>query len=90
MADKQAEAAAVFEIIGKTWTEEELMAEGEAVYNQSCASCHQANGQGIPPAFPSLVGQGLTVGPIAGHADIVLNGKAGTAMQAFEIGRAHV
>ncbi|MBV1878558.1 MAG: cytochrome c oxidase subunit II [Pseudomonadales bacterium] len=83
LAEKQAEAAEVFNTIGKTWTEAELMAEGEAVYNQSCASCHQANGQGLPPAFPALAGQGLSVGPIAEHIDIVLNGKAGTAMQAF-------
>ena len=83
LAEKQAEAAEIFNTIGKTWTEEELMAEGESVYNQTCASCHQPNGQGIPPAFPSLVGQGLTVGPISDHIDMVLNGKAGTAMQAF-------
>ena len=62
---------------------DELMEEGERVYLRNCASCHQANGQGIPPAFPSLVGQGLAVGPIQEHIDIILYGKAGTAMQAF-------
>ena len=45
---------------------------------------HKKNGQGLPPAFPSLVGQGLAVGPMADHLDIVLNGKAGTAMQSFK------
>ncbi|MCB1646585.1 MAG: cytochrome c oxidase subunit II [Pseudomonadales bacterium] len=83
LAEKQAEAAAVYEIVGKEWTQDELMAEGEAVYNRVCAACHQANGQGLPPAFPSLVGSPLITGPIEGHLDIVLNGKAGTAMQAF-------
>lgn len=29
---------------------------GEAVYQSNCASCHQANGQGIPSAFPPLAG----------------------------------
>ena len=29
---------------------------GEATYQANCASCHQANGQGIPSAFPPLVG----------------------------------
>ncbi|WP_245588643.1 c-type cytochrome [Deinococcus pimensis] len=29
---------------------------GETVYNQSCASCHQSNGQGVPGVFPPLVG----------------------------------
>lgn len=83
LLEQQAEAAKVFEIVGKQWTDEELMAEGESVYLQTCASCHQPNGMGLPPAFPSLVGQGLSVGPIEAHIDIVLNGKPGTAMQAF-------
>jgi cytochrome c oxidase subunit II len=61
----------------------ELMETGEQVYAQACQSCHQANGQGIPPAFPSLVGQGLAIGPVDAHIDIVVNGKAGSAMQAF-------
>lgn len=83
LAEKQEEARIAYETVGKQWTQEELMAEGEKVYARNCATCHQANGQGIPPAFPSLVGQGLSIGPIADHADIILNGKAGTAMQAF-------
>jgi len=62
---------------------DELVERGKEVYGTYCVACHQANGQGIPPAFPSLVGAPLTTGPIEGHVDIVLNGKAGTAMQAF-------
>ncbi len=81
--EKQEEAAAVFETVGKTWTMDELMAKGEDVYMQHCAACHQPNGMGLPPAFPSLVGEGLSVGDMDGHIDIVINGKAGTAMQAF-------
>jgi cytochrome c oxidase subunit 2 len=84
MAGKQADALAVYETVGKEWTQEELMVKGEEVYNRVCAACHQVNGQGIPPAFPSLVGQGLAVGPIDAHLDIVLNGKAGSAMQSFK------
>jgi cytochrome c oxidase subunit 2 len=83
VAMKQDEARRVYETVGKTWTMAELMETGEKVYQQNCLTCHQANGQGIPPAFPSLVGQGLSIGPIADHIDIVINGKAGTAMQAF-------
>ncbi len=29
---------------------------GKAVYAQVCASCHQPNGLGLPPAFPPLAG----------------------------------
>jgi cytochrome c oxidase subunit 2 len=83
MAEKQQEAEEVFAIVGKEWTMDELMEEGERVYLRNCASCHQPNGQGLPPAFPSLVGQGISVGPIQEHIDIILYGKAGTAMQAF-------
>ena len=83
MLEKQEEARVVYETVGKEWTMEELMAEGEKVYAQNCVTCHQVNGQGIPPAFPSLVGVGLSVGPMQEHVDIVMHGKAGTAMQAF-------
>lgn len=83
VAEQQDAARAVFETVGKTWTMDELMARGEEVYMRNCVACHQPNGQGIPPAFPSLVGQGVSVGPIENHIEIVLNGKTGTAMQAF-------
>ncbi|MEM6427945.1 MAG: cytochrome c [Deinococcota bacterium] len=42
----------------------EIMASlpsGETVFNNNCASCHQANGQGITGAFPSLVGHAPTL-----------------------------
>jgi len=69
--------------LSKTFTHEELMAEGEKVYNTFCASCHMPNGQGVPPVFPSLVGSPIATGPREAHLDIIINGKAGTAMQAF-------
>ena len=28
--------------------------KGKAIYNKTCVACHQANGQGIPNAFPPL------------------------------------
>nr|WP_095506522.1 cytochrome c oxidase subunit II [Paraferrimonas sedimenticola] len=64
-------------------TMEALMAKGEQVYMSQCVACHQPNGQGMPPAFPSLVGSPLIKGDIKDHIDIVLNGKAGTGMMAF-------
>ena len=59
------------------------MAEGEAAYTTYCATCHLPNGQGIPPAFPSLVGSPITQGSVEEHLELILNGKPGTAMQAF-------
>lgn len=81
---KKAAAAAAAEASGKTLTKDELMAAGEKVYGTVCAACHQANGQGVPGVFKPLAGSPIAKGgPIADHINIVLNGKAGTAMQAF-------
>ena len=75
-----AEAAAG---VDKTWTKDDLMKRGEQVYNTSCAACHQPTGTGVPGVFPGLVNSKITIGPAADHINIVVNGKAGTAMQAF-------
>lgn len=68
----------------RLWTMQELMKKGEETYGRICAACHQVTGLGLPPTFPALKGSKLTTGPIGDHAEIVLNGKAGTAMQAFK------
>ena len=49
--DEQVVAAqARREALSKTFTADEFMIEGKIVYSSFCASCHQPNGQGIPPA----------------------------------------
>lgn len=83
VATKKEEAAASAAGDNKTFTMEELMAKGEEVYATACAACHQANGQGVPGAFPALAGSKMATEDMAGHIDIVVNGKAGTAMGAF-------
>ena len=60
-----------------------LMEQGKADYEKHCAACHQANGAGIPPVFPGLAGSAIALGDVNAHIEIVLNGKAGTAMAAF-------
>ncbi len=82
-ADQVQAAAERKQILSKTFTPEELMEEGEKVYNTFCASCHMANGKGVPPVFPALDGSAIATGPVEAHLDIIINGKAGTAMQAF-------
>jgi cytochrome c oxidase subunit 2 len=76
-------AAAAEASMDKDWTMEELMEKGQASYNTKCASCHQITGKGLPPAFPGLAGSAIAIGPIEAHLDIVLNGKQGTAMVAW-------
>jgi cytochrome c oxidase, subunit II len=82
-AEKQAAAAAIAEMANQDWTLEQLVAEGQTVYTTFCVACHQANGQGLPPAFPALTGSPITTGPIEEHINIVLNGRPGTAMAAY-------
>lgn len=69
--------------VDREWSTDELMAKGEQVYNTNCAACHQANGQGLAPAFPAIAGSPIATGAADAHIDLVLNGKAGTAMAAF-------
>lgn len=89
---KKAELAAAAAGADKTWSKDELLAKGKDVYEAQCAVCHQPDGQGMPPAFPALSGSKIVVGPLLSaegkllkdsHVDRVLNGKEGTAMQAF-------
>lgn len=75
---QQAQAA-----LNQTLSQPELMTLGEQVYLARCAACHQPNGMGLPGVFPGLVKSPITVGKVGAHIDIVVNGKPGTAMQAF-------
>ena len=60
---------------GAKMSKDDLMKQGEKVYQANCLACHQANGQGLPPNFPSLVGSKVIKGPIAEHIKQTLNGK---------------
>ncbi|HEX6734212.1 MAG TPA: cytochrome c oxidase subunit II [Azonexus sp.] len=76
----------------RAWSRDELVAEGKKTYDKVCVACHQADGQGLAPAFPPLAASKVVNGPLldmngkvipGSHVDRVMNGKAGTAMQAF-------
>ncbi len=79
---KQKEMAAKADDPSKTWTIDELKQRGEKVYSANCAACHQANGKGLPGAFPALDGSAIVVGPKAEQVKILLNGK--NAMPAWK------
>lgn len=77
----------------RTWSKDELMAQGKTVYEKICATCHQPDGKGIPGAFPAIAGSKVVNQALFGpdgkpakdsHLDRVMNGKPGTAMQAFK------
>ena len=83
VAEQQGAAAADAAAATQTLSMDELMARGESVYNTNCAACHQVNGEGIPGVFKPIAGSPVAIGDAATHIDVVVNGVAGTAMQAF-------
>jgi cytochrome c oxidase subunit 2 len=83
LATRKEEAVKERELMSQIFTMEQSMERGKSVYEKACASCHQPNGEGIPGAFPALKGSALAMGPMEGHLDIVVHGKAGSAMAAF-------
>ncbi len=52
-------------------------ASGSAVYADKCSSCHQANGAGLPGAFPPLAKNPVVTGDVGKLSKIVLNGLNG-------------
>lgn len=54
---------------------------GAELYRTSCASCHQANGQGVPHIFPPLAGDPVvTAQDPTDHIRIVLFGAKGSTI----------
>jgi len=84
VAEQKKQLAAAAEEPNKVWALAELKARGEKVFSANCVACHQANGKGLPGAFPALDGSKVVNGPKAAHLDIVVNGsKKNPAMVAF-------
>jgi len=75
--------AAERELLAMNMDMAELMATGERVYQGWCVACHQASGNGLPGIFPAIRGSQLVLNDRRAHIDIIVNGKPGTAMQAF-------
>lgn len=82
-AEQKKALAAAADDPNKEWTQDELVARGQQVYANFCVACHQANGKGLPGAFPALDGAPHVLGPKEEQAKIVLNGVPGTGMVAF-------
>jgi cytochrome c oxidase subunit 2 len=80
VGEQKKKLAAAAEDPNKKWELAELRARGEKVYAANCVACHQANGKGVPGAFPALEGSKVVTGPKAAQIALVLNGKPGTAM----------
>ncbi len=50
---------------------------GQAVFGRTCTTCHQANGQGLPGAFPPLAKSPYATGSKDKLIRLVLNGLTG-------------
>jgi cytochrome c oxidase cbb3-type subunit 2 len=52
--------------------------KGQSLYTAYCSACHQANGEGLPGAFPPLKGSGVvTKDDATKHINVVLDGLQG-------------
>jgi cytochrome c oxidase subunit 2 len=74
VGEQKKRLASAADDVNKTWDIKDLTARGEKVYTANCAACHQANGKGLPPAFPALDGSKVATGPKLAHISTVLNG----------------
>ncbi|MCF7980477.1 MAG: cytochrome c oxidase subunit II [Pseudomonadales bacterium] len=83
VASRKTAAAQENELKGKELSKDELMERGGKTYATFCAACHNLEGTGTPPVFPALKGSAIALGDKNAHINLVLNGKAGTAMAAF-------
>ncbi len=82
--EQKKRVAAAAEDPKRQWDLKDLAARGEKLYAANCAACHQANGKGVPGAFPALDGSKVVNGPEADQIALVLNGKDGTLMAPFK------
>ena len=81
MAAKQSAAAADAALAAQELSFDELYARGEDVYNASCLACHGAKGEG--GLGNAIAGSTIATGGLDAHLSVIVNGVAGSAMQAF-------
>jgi len=82
--DQLKELASKADDPNKEWTQAELQARGEKIYAANCAACHQAQGQGLPGAFPALAGDKVVLGPQDAQINVLLNGQNGGKMPSWK------
>jgi cytochrome c oxidase subunit II len=59
----------------REWSDAELIAQGETIYKNNCASCHMDNGAGMAGMFPALVNSPIVTGDIDAEINMIANGK---------------
>lgn len=67
----------VCSLAGTVQAQSPAPADGKTLFAKNCAACHQANGRGIPGAFPALVASPVAIGPADAAAEVLLKGRGG-------------
>jgi cytochrome c oxidase subunit 2 len=80
-ASKRGAAAADAALATQELSVDDLMARGADIYNASCLACHGAKGEG--GLGNAIAGSAIAMGGVDSHLNVIMNGVAGTAMQAF-------
>jgi cbb3-type cytochrome c oxidase subunit III len=68
---------------GGAWAQAsgDLVKQGQAVFEENCAQCHRANGEGLPATFPALNKNPFVLGEPSPVIATVLNGRKGSLGQ---------
>jgi cytochrome c oxidase subunit 2 len=85
VAEQKKKMASAAGDAAKQWSLAELMDRGKRAYDATCLACHQANGAGVPNAFPSLVGSKVVLGPKDEQIKLVLHGRKGVFTKTSEM-----
>lgn len=80
-ASKRGAAVADAALAAQELSVDDLMARGADIYNASCLACHGAKGEG--GLGNAIAGSAIAMGGVDSHLNVIVNGVAGTAMQAF-------
>jgi len=59
----------------KEWTQKDLIAKGESVYANNCASCHMADGAGMAGTFPAITASAVVTGDMDAQVELMMKGK---------------
>ncbi len=80
LGERREAAAKIKELTNKTFSLDELVVQGEAVYNKACVACHGANGEG--GVGKAIAGSPIATGDMAAHIDIIVNGSKNNPLMA--------
>jgi cytochrome c6 len=70
-------------LMGSAWAQGsgDLIRQGQEVFEENCAQCHRANGEGLPATFPALSKNPFVLGDPKAVIATVLNGRKGNMGQ---------